>query len=239
MIGDNNKVSITVNTTYPFGLSLTYTIDSSQPFEFGIRIPEWVSNYRITPRIVGRSTNEKRSLPNSRIQKVPITTKGPSVFMITFTTEPRVEILPNNTAAIYYGALLYSLAIEFSEKEIPPLHFRNQTPLPNNTTKSHTHDHILEPTSIWNVAIDPSQIKIVDSETLTLPNPIWALGHPPVELRIAAVEIEWPIAYDTPANPPASPKIIGKPFVARFVPYGSAKLHMAHLPVVSLSKVNL
>lgn len=72
-----------------------------------------------------------------------------------------------------------------------------------------------------------------------LENPIWELGAPPVELRVAAVEIDWPVVMDTAADPgtfDVKPK--GKPFAARFVPYGSSKLHMALLPVLELDDVD-
>lgn len=72
-----------------------------------------------------------------------------------------------------------------------------------------------------------------------LKNPIWDLGAPPIELRVAAVEIDWPIVMDTAADPgtfDVTP--VGKPFYARFVPYGSSKLHMALLPVVQLDDVD-
>ncbi len=91
------------------------------------------------------------------------------------------------------------------------------------------------------MAIDPAQIRVVRGEKAeeSLPNPIWQLGAPPVELRVAAIEIDWPLAYDSPASPPANPTVVGKPFAARFVPYASAKLHMAHLPALTLPTVNL
>ena len=72
-----------------------------------------------------------------------------------------------------------------------------------------------------------------------LKSPIWDLGAPPTELRVAAVEIEWPVVDDMAADPPAEVKMTGKPFAARFVPYGSAKLHMSRLPVVELEALEL
>lgn len=222
--------------------SLTYTVSATSPFSFYVRIPTWAdSNSTIT----GLADETRRIVsPSSQgLQKVQIPDGEQVTFTVNLETQPRVEVRTNGTAAIYYGALLYSLAIEYSERELPPLNYRTQAVkediLPNSTTHPRSHDHILLPKSAWNIAIDPSQIRVVHRNVSRLPSPIWALGASPVELRVAAVEIDWPVKLDTPADPPKNPKVTGKPFAARFVPYGSAKLHMAHLPVVSLPNVDL
>lgn len=151
-----------------------------------------------------------------------------------------MERRANNTAAVYYGALLYSLAITFNSSQTEPLNYYTGAVLDNSTVNPNSHDHVITPTSIWNIAIDPSQISVIYSNnTNSLTSPIWDLGAPPVELRIAAVAIDWPTAFDTAADPPVDVKVIGSPFSARFVPYGSAKLHMALLPVVILPRIPL
>ncbi|KUJ21209.1 duf1680 domain-containing protein [Mollisia scopiformis] len=238
-LSNNNAVSVSVNTTYPFGLSLTYTISATSAFPFYVRIPTWAES---TSTISGPSNGAivQVSPSNQGLQKIGIPGGSSTTFTIQLETQPRVVTRANNTAAIYYGALLYSLAIDFNTSQTPPLNYHTEAVLDNSTTDSHTYDHVLTPTSIWNIAIDPSQISIVSSnDSTTLKNPIWTLGAPPVELRVAAVEIEWPTAFGTAADPPLDVKMTGKPFSARFVPYGSAKLHMAHLPVVKLEKLEL
>lgn len=223
---------------YPFGHSLSYTISATAPFNFYVRIPTWAD---ATSTITGPSnvSSEPLSPSEKGLQKIAIPAGEETSFTIDLDTMPRVEMRANNTAGIYYGALLYSLAIEYTETDTVPLQYRTQAILPSNTTNAHTHDHIMVPTSIWNIAIDPSQIEVVPKNITTIPNPIWELGAPPTELRVAAVEIEWPLLYDTPDIPPLNPVVKGKPFSARFVPYASAKLHMSNLPVVSLEEVDL
>ena len=162
-------------------------------------------------------------------------------FTVNLAASPRVVQRANNTVAIYYGPLLYSLAIEYSTTSHAPLNYITEQPLPGNTTDAHTKDIYYTPTTKWNIAIDPSQIRVVHSSTnsSSLPSPIWDLGAPPTELRVAAVEIDWPLKFDLPSDPPANATAVGNPFSARFVPYGSAKLHMSHLPVLDLEKVEL
>lgn len=237
-IGDSN-VNIKVETDYPFSFDIAYTITASASFPFYVRIPKWANN---SSSIIKPGESNKRLLnpAASGLQKVSISAGENTTFHISLETQPRVVHLAGNTVAIYYGALLYSLAIEYTVEETTPLRYNDWAVLNKSTTDSHTHDHTLEPTSPWAVAIDPSQIKVAtNSKGGKLESPIWDLGAPPIELRVAAVEIDWPLAYDSPADPPQDPKAKGKPFSARFVPYGSAKLHMVHLPSVQLPKVDL
>ncbi|KAI1866719.1 uncharacterized protein JN550_007572 [Neoarthrinium moseri] len=237
MLEGDNSVTISATGTYPFGLNLSYQVLASSPFSFYVRIPTWASN---ASKITGPGESSSQPItPSSKgLQEVKIAA-GESTFTVELDTQPRVEMRANNTAGVYYGALLYSLAIEYNDTETPARQYNTQAVLPTNTTDSHSHDHIMVPTSLWNIAIDPSQIEVVQKNVSTIPNPVWSLGAPPVELRIAAIEIEWPLLYDSPDIPPLNPVTKGKPFSARFVPYASAKLHMAHLPVLSLPEVDL
>ncbi|KAH9902298.1 hypothetical protein F4778DRAFT_118534 [Xylariomycetidae sp. FL2044] len=266
-LGDN-KVSIEAETAYPFGLSLSYSITADSDFAFYVRIPSW-ANPSSTVTSGGGGVDASEISPSDKgLQKFDISA-GSSHVTINLETQPRVVTRANNTAAVYYGALLYSLAIDSNVTQVAPLSYTGD-PLPANETRPETHDHIVEPTSIWNIAIDPSQIRVVtnavvgnttaaaaarqspsaggDEEEeeeeaaaplLLLPNPIWAPGAPPTELRVAAVEIDWPIRFDTPEDPPLEPQVRGEPFAARFVPFGSAKVHMAHLPALELAEVDL
>lgn len=244
-LGDNNPVSVTADTTYPFGFSIKYQVTAESDFSFYVRIPTWASEAS-TIQAPGSDSAVPLSPSDRGLQKVEIPGGGAtSTFTVTLDTEPRVEEPSEGTVAVYYGALLYSLAIEYEQTEMAAYNYNPPYgPLPENTTNAHSHDYALTPTTPWNVAIDPSQITVVASHNISsssyeLPSPIWDLGAPPVELRIAAVEIDWPVDHDTAGLPPTNPAITGEPFAARFVPYGSAKLHMAHLPKVELPKVKL
>ncbi|KAI1311370.1 duf1680 domain-containing protein [Xylaria venustula] len=234
-VGDDNDVVITSNTNYPFAMDLSYSIQADDDFTFYVRIPDWANP---SSTATDPSGNSKQISPNdSALQKFDIP-KGQSKVSINLQTEPRVVDRANNTAAVYYGPLLYSLALDYNETTRQPVAYDGGSIEPSSVI-GQTRDHIVETTDLWNIAIDPSQIKVVQSNNGQLANPIWAYGAPPLELRVAATEIDWPIEFDTPANPPLNPQAKGKPFSARFVPFASAKVHMAHLPKLDLGKVNL
>ncbi|KAI8632522.1 hypothetical protein F5Y19DRAFT_366758 [Xylariaceae sp. FL1651] len=240
-LGDSKKnaVFVSANTTYPFGNTITYAISAASPFDFYVRIPTWADSSSTIDGDTKVSPDEKG------LQKIQVPA-GESTTSVQFSTSPRVVPRANDTAAIYYGALLYALAIDYDSVASAPINYRTEQVLVANTTDplGRTKDHQLTPKRgvKWNIAIDPTQIHVVNTadEASALKNPIWELGAPPVELRVAATEIEWPVVRDTPADPGTfDVKVKGKPFSARFVPYGSAKLHMALLPVVELDKVDL
>lgn len=235
-IGDND-VEILVDTDYPFGMTLNYSVSTTSGLDFYVRMPSWAS-VESTLQVGG--TAEKLSPSDKGLQRISLA-GGDQKVSVTFDTDKRVEFLLNNTAAIYYGPLLYSLVIEYNDTVTDPLDYGSHNPLGSSTTSpGHTHDHTMVPTTKWNIAIDPSQIYVVfiDPDD-PLKNPIWELGAPPVELHVAAIEIEWPLAYDSPAAPPTTLITKGEPFSARFAPFGSTKLHMSRLPVLPLPKVDL
>ncbi|KAF2113894.1 duf1680 domain-containing protein [Lophiotrema nucula] len=233
----SNSVFVTANTSYPFNHSVQYTISATSPFSFYIRIPAWADK---------NSTIDGKTpvLPDSNgFHRVNVQA-GESSTSVQFSTTPRVVERANNTVAIYYGALLYALAIEYDSVPTAPINYRSQEVLPANTTDpaGRTKDHLLTPKTAWNVAIDPRQISVVQTRPMDrqLQSPIWDLGAPPVELQVAAVEIDWPVVRDTAADPGTFEiKATGKPFSARLVPYGSSKLHMAVLPSLVLDDMDL
>ena len=240
-LSDNNTVLVSAETNYPFEHTIKYTISATSPFQFYVRIPTWAQS-NSTIQGPGKNTSTVKITPSAEgLQKVQIPGGSNNSFTINLSTAPRIVQRANSTAAIYFGPLLYSLAIEYNVTSHAPLNYVTEQPLPANTTDAHTHDFYYAPNTKWNIAIDPSQIKVVhdSSNDSSLPSPIWDLGAPPTELRVAAVEIDWPLKFDLPADPPTNPTAIGKPFSARFVPYGSAKLHMSHLPVLELEDVEL
>lgn len=272
--GENNVVQASANTSYPFGHTISYTVSADQPVDFYVRIPSWVNISKSTIDISSPTSTTSLTLSAAsaaaQASARPIgpwgqgllplgLPSGTSTLELRLATTPRVETRANGTAALYYGALLYALAIDYDTEVLPPVAYRTEELLPSNTTdpEGRTRDHFYTPKegALWNVAIDPTQIQVVrkaadgtyvehTDDVLEvgedeLGNPIWDLGGPPVELRVAGVEIDWPVVLDTAADPGTfDVKPTGKPFAARFVPYGSAKLHMALLPVVELDDVD-
>jgi len=228
-------VSVTSNTNYPFSNTIDYTISAAVPFDFHVRIPDWAKSGS-TVTFFGHTESITPDGNSLYTFKAP---PGQSAFSITLGASIRVIPKANNAVAIYHGALLYALSINYTTVAYPPLDTGGNDPLPANTITSQTKDHTLTPTSLWSVAIDPSQIRFFAAPNVNAPlaNPVYAPGAPPVEIWVAANNITWNTVDGTASPPPDPVELIGEPFWAKLVPYGSAQLHMGELPSVSLPKI--
>jgi hypothetical protein len=140
----------------------------------------------------------------------------------------------NSSVSIYYGPLLYAFDIPYTERHHLPLNWTDRKPLSDEEVHAKSHDYVLEPTELWQYAIDPDSIVLKRSRSTveTLPNPIFAKDAPPVFLTVDAWKIAWPADNDTAAWPPTDP-VVGedKKEKIKLVPFGSAKLHIAQFPV--------
>lgn len=236
---NGRDVTITCQTKYPFGQTLNYHIDSATPFNFYIRVPDWAAS----GSMITTTDSDVPSLleANSEsLYKVAVR-PGRTDFTVDLHTEIRIVPRQNNTVAIYRGALLYALQFDYNIAQTPVLNWTDRTPLPADQIVPNVHDHEILPVSVdsWSVAIDPSQIVVHDDSTLDEPlkNPIYTSGAPPVYMSVVASKINWPENDGTASLPPSSPQLLGSPFIAKLVPYGSVKVHMAELPSVPLVKV--
>ncbi|KAE9986374.1 hypothetical protein EG328_005877 [Venturia inaequalis] len=112
-------VKVSCLTNYPFSNAFTYTVDSSAPFEFGIRIPGWhipspsstikISTTSPSGHISAKSVSISPDA-HSGLQTLPLST-GTST--ITLTLSHTINIIPraNSSIAIQAGPLLYALQI--------------------------------------------------------------------------------------------------------------------------------
>ncbi|KAJ5203359.1 hypothetical protein N7449_005438 [Penicillium cf. viridicatum] len=237
---DGNQVSVTVDTHYPFDHTIDYQLTATRPFELSIRVPAWATE-------LSRATLSNGTVvhlvpdPNGLFHvAVP---SGSSQLRVVLDAAVRVVERPLSPAvSLHWGALLYALDIDYTETSTAPTHWKkNRDPLPTEPRFRNLRDRTLVPAegTEWQVAIDPSQITIrwADHDrapTSALPNPIYERGAPPMTLWVAATRIAWPVSNGTAGPVPTVVAPESEPFLARFVPFASAPLHMAELPAVSL-----
>jgi hypothetical protein len=222
------SVSITCDTSYPSANILSYTTTSTGPFTLSIRIPSWASSNSTIFFDSSPSHGKPLTTDTDSIFSTPIH-EGVTSLTINLSSSIRVVSKPNNTVAIYYGALLYALSTPYTITSTAPLNWTDRTPLPNTTTDPRSMDHTITPDDpgFWSTAIDPSQLAFHSSGE---EGEVW--------INAVASKIEWAVVGDTPDLPPSLPVVVGDPFVVQLVPYGKAKLHMAELPAITLAKMN-
>lgn len=234
-----NKVSVGCNTNYPFGGTLVYTITADKDFDFYVRVPDWYVAGSSSISNGGKSQKLSPD-PSSGMHKISIVS-GQSHLIYTLGANFVIQPRSNDTVAVRYGALLFGLEIGEDVTAGPP-RSANRKAYPDGSAPPQAHDYTIENTTAWNLAIDPSTLKVRIPDSFNsadiqpLPNPIYTAGAPPINMTVQACEIAWPLWRGLPDIPPKmnDRTCMGAPFEATLIPYGSAKLHMAELPTVDL-----
>ncbi|MCJ1388159.1 hypothetical protein MMC18_001004 [Xylographa bjoerkii] len=253
---DGTLVTARCDTNYPFGHTLNYTIESTNPFTFHIRLPTWGLP---TPPIVSLNDSPYGpQLPNahSGMLAVPLA-RGSNTLILTLNPTLRIAPRANATIAIYHGPLLYALDVGEAITALPPsmaaltraspsspptINSFPLNPTPNTTFPHQAHDYLINNTLPWAIALDPDTLLFHASNTSTssspttssLPNPIWAYRAPASFITAQGCPIAWPLDHGVPARVP----LVGernctgpwREVVLR--PYGSLRVHMAELPVL-------
>ncbi|KAJ6488040.1 hypothetical protein C8R45DRAFT_1097879 [Mycena sanguinolenta] len=243
-LANSNNVEVTVDTLYPFGNTLAYTITATKPFSFKIRVPTWAQNAESTIAVNGaRATT---LTPDS--MSLHTVKAGKTVLNVNLNAPLEIETRFNGAVAITRGPLNFALEITHNDTVAPGLRsaqalgdvevlYPDAPPAFFTPFDNHTHDHTLLPTSDWNVAIDPSTIKVVDKSATTdsIPYYAWAPGSSPVTMTATGCLIEWGLTLGTASAPPVSPnQCIGEHFQVNLVPFGAAKLRLGEIPVMSV-----
>ncbi|KAI5788197.1 hypothetical protein FPQ18DRAFT_372851 [Pyronema domesticum] len=232
ILANNNQVTVTSTTDYPFRTTITYSINAVKAFDFYIRIPEWT--------VLGSSGISINSNSVSRLkptaeghQKVSVRA-GKTEITISFGQQLEVVTRMNDAVAIHRGPLLYALDLEYTDTSIPSQQYNPLQPLPDNQLYlPYTKDHSLTPTTPWAIAIDPKSIK-VHEEGGALREPIYKKGGPPLWLELDACDIDWAVTDDILDLPPKNPVCKSGKKKVRFAPYGSTKVRMTELPIMKV-----
>lgn len=222
------SVSVSVDTLYPFVYELTYTVEASDDFDFYVRVPTWATGSSFFS-INSGSHEDVMADSSTAMHHLPLR-KGRTTIFYSLTGDIRVTHRANDTVAIYHGPILYTIA--------PGENYTSYS-AGYAGAPSEALEYDIYPTTEWALAIDPSTLEYnAPGLDASLPNPIWALNAPPGSISATVCEIKWSLTEGGYApNPPlrADRNCTGDPFQVNLVPYGSAKLHIAEIPTISLS----
>jgi DUF1680 family protein len=148
----NGSVAIQCDTNYPFEDTLIYSIISDQAFAFYARVPTWAAGSTLSSATANSTYDESSSL-----QKISLPS-GNSTVTYQINTTVRIENRANDTVAIYRGQVLYALYIGSEVTSTLPKSYSNQTFYPDTYAPPQSRDYIMQNTTEWNVAIDPSTL---------------------------------------------------------------------------------
>jgi hypothetical protein len=239
------NVSIVATTNYPFDLDLVYTITTSAPFDFFVRVPGWATQSLTTTTL--NTTDTATSVdpdPSTGMHKIPIPAAGTFQLLYNLSTALRTEPRPNGTVAVYHGALLYGLSIASTNYSAVPYDYQTNAPMVPGYAPPQARDWTIVNLSAWNYAIDPSTLTYqYDGEAApekVLSNPIWAPGAPPNLVTAKACLIDWELYEGSVPGLVPLPEdrtCISDVVEVELRPYGSTKLHMVDLPTMDLSSM--
>ena len=236
---NGGSVTVACTTAYPFLDELSYTITAAKAFDFYVRVPAWAGSASSITVNKGKAMSLSPDF-ESGLQKVSIG-KGKTTMTYTIDSSKIItQSRANDTVAVYKGALLYALEISNRNTSTLPQKYNDESSYyPSGYAPPQSRDWQYHNTSAWNFAIDPTTLKYhgpnSNDATYELANPIFGPGATPGYMTVQACEIEWPMFMGVPGYPPTgnAKKCIGKSQTLRMIPYGSAKTHMAELPVMS------
>lgn len=237
-------VTVECTTAYPFVDNLRYTVNAQSALDFYVRVPSWAATD--TSIEVNSKTSSVSPDPETGLHKISLE-KGETKITYTLPSVVRTEPRENDTIAVYKGSLLYALEISNRNTSTAPKPWWNPDFGLEHYNKSYypsqSRDWSYHNTSAWNYAVDEKTLTYHgpdSTSTMTeLQSPLFGPGAPPGWITAQACQIDWPMAFNgsVPGYPPTgdAKKCIGDMVEVKLVPYASAKLHMAELPVVDLS----
>ncbi|KAF7329741.1 hypothetical protein MKEN_00237400 [Mycena kentingensis (nom. inval.)] len=242
-----NAVKINVDTLYPFGTALTYTVSATKAFNLKIRVPEWAKNSAKSTIAVngGRAT---ALVPDSMSLHTVQVKAGKTTVHVNLNAPLEIESRFNDAIAVTRGPLNFAVEISHNTTVSPGLRSAQAigdvlrlypdapaqyvTPFDN-----HTQDNVFLPTAPWALAIDSDTLAVHDRSATTkeIPFYAWAPGSSPITMTATACEIEWGLTLGTASAPPQSPvTCLSKDrFRINLVPFGVAKLRLGEIPVMA------
>ncbi|KAL0071101.1 hypothetical protein AAF712_001659 [Marasmius tenuissimus] len=251
-LANDNNVSVSVETLYPFGDVLNYEISATKDFTFYIRIPSWVSEGSIS---VNHGPEGSLS-PVNGLQKVSVK-KGNTSLELRVPSKITIENRPHGSIAIHRGPLNYALDSKISPFPTSPPPTNPHFPLPPPPNPVHRAERLLsihphenraidleyDPISPWQYALNPTQLTFHSGPLLPgekLPSPIFDTGNPPTRITASACRIEWPVGGDLFAeNPPEHPECVESSTVVTLWPFGATKLRISEFPVISSESIQV
>lgn len=212
------KVTLTVDTEYPFGdtIRIGVTPDGDAEFPLSLRIPEWAKGASV--RIGGESS----AAAAGTYWTVNRRWSAGDVVELRLPMPVRSERRYNDAVTLSRGPLVYSLRIgERWEK------LRGEEP--------HA-DYEVFPTTDWNyaLAVDPENVDAQIVEKGVGDGVIFGPEAAPVEMKVKGRRLEaWQMRDNSAASPPQSPVESAEPLEdVTLVPYGCAKLRITEFPLL-------
>jgi hypothetical protein len=149
------KVSVDVETNYPFADVLSYKVDTSAPFTLHVRIPGWSEAAKTVINVEGGLSTKAAPDAHTGLHAISLPA-GSSKVTVNFRRSLIVAPRANNSVSILHGPLVYSLDVGYDAQAGPTKRFNTKQAI---DSPSQAHDWTITNTTNWNYAIDVNTIK--------------------------------------------------------------------------------
>jgi uncharacterized protein len=222
---DGVPVVVTLDTAYPFGGELRFTVRTESPvaFPLALRIPAWAHGARVETQ-----GQEQEAEPRGGYHQIQRTWEGSTRLVLRLPMEPRLVHRPQGAVALMRGPLAFALPIDEEWRRI-------NADLPHRELPH--GDWEIYGTSPWNYALRISEtsvatdVRFVESEPGALP---FSPQSAPVEAILRGRLVPGWEAHNGSAQPLPVPPVetAGADRELRLIPYGCTNLRIAEFPVL-------
>ena len=218
---DGAKVTVVLETRYPFGDKLKYTVRTSKAVEFTLRI-------RI-PGFADGATVDGTSYNPGTYAEIKKIWKGRTEIEVELQFTPKLVKRPRGLFALWRGPLLFSLPFRYDDIVYEYTKDGVERKFPYC-------DYAVYTTEKWNYAFASDKFTVAEHDIQTFP---FAQENPPISIDALMREIPWSLkeGFKGICNEvPDSLESDAPPKTMRLVPYGSTYLRMTEMPLVRDSK---
>ncbi|KAF9265063.1 hypothetical protein L218DRAFT_924877 [Marasmius fiardii PR-910] len=215
-LSGSNAVTVTARTNYPFSSQIQYDTSGAKSFNFGVRVPGWISG-SVTYSVDGGS--QQSGFANNAGYIIITVPSGSHIIVVNIPMNIQTLNGYNGSKVVARGPLVYSVDVPFSTTVL-------------NTYALNAKDLRFDPTSSWQYAFDVSSLKYSGDAT-TLQQHVWSNSAAPVSISANACVVDWNEATNTADQPPSSPASCkGARQQIKLIPYGAAKLRVTEMPTL-------
>lgn len=218
-VADGTSVTVTADTNYPFGDTITYTVTTPRPLAFPLylRIPGWCESP--TAAVNGVSAVVGAGLAYGKIART-WTTGDRVVLRLPMRAKPRVWPGNHQSVSVYFGPLAFSLAIT------------------ENWTRTGGTDtwptREVRPGSAWNYGLDGATSFAVTTGVGNVTDP-FTPATAPIRITTPARRIpNWKADRDqivTPLQDSPTPSTSAVETIT-LIPMGAARLRITSFPTI-------
>ncbi len=211
---NGTKVRCELVTDYPFRNKLLYKVAVQNPVTFALSI-------RI-PSCAVRATIDGKEVVCGEFYKVCKEWRDEETICVELTFETSIVKRPGDMVCVWYGPLLYSVAIEEKWERVEYIDGGVERKYPYC-------DYYIYPMSKWNYALTSAKFEVKENEFTNAFDTL----QPPIEIIARMVEIPWGFNNGHCDEQPQSREPISDETRVKLIPYGCTNLRITEIPYIA------